>query len=70
MHTLTPRQTEILPYLINGDYDKHIARQLGISNRTVQFHVKCLLHKFGLKNRVQAAVWADRRLRATVEASA
>lgn len=35
-----------------------IARKLAISEGTVKVHVKNLLHKLGLRSRVEAAVWS------------
>ncbi len=63
--TLTPRQTQILPYLIKGERYRLIASRLGISKRTVEAHMAAILVRSGSKNVIQAAVWADRRMRAT-----
>lgn len=44
---LTPREQEILPYLLMGRTFAQIGRCLGISPRTVKFHQLNLLHKLG-----------------------
>jgi two-component system, NarL family, nitrate/nitrite response regulator NarL len=54
----SPRETEILHYLIEGCSNKTIARQLGITEATVKVHVKGLLRKIRAANRTQAAIWA------------
>ena len=55
---LTPRETEILTFLANGQSNKSIARDLGISDGTVKLHVKAILRKLGVHSRVEAAVIA------------
>ena len=55
---LTPREAEILTFLANGQSNKAIARDLGISDGTVKLHVKAILRKLGVHSRVEAAVIA------------
>ncbi|MDH5652355.1 MAG: response regulator [Gammaproteobacteria bacterium] len=55
---LTPRETEILGLLAEGQSNKAIARNLGISDGTVKLHVKAILRKLGVHSRVEAAVMA------------
>lgn len=55
---LTPRETEILCHLAEGQSNKVIARNLGISDGTVKLHVKAILRKLGVHSRVEAAVMA------------
>ncbi len=55
---LTPRETEILALLAEGQSNKAIARNLGISDGTVKLHVKAILRKLNLHSRVEAAVMA------------
>lgn len=54
----SPRETEILKYLLNGCSNKMIARGLGITEATVKVHLKALLRKICATNRTQAAIWA------------
>ena len=55
---LTPRENEILSLLAEGQSNKVIARNLGISDGTVKLHVKAILRKLGVHSRVEAAVIA------------
>jgi two-component system, NarL family, nitrate/nitrite response regulator NarL len=55
---LTPRETEILALLAEGQSNKLIARNLGISDGTVKLHVKAILRKLDVQSRVGAAVLA------------
>ena len=55
---LTPREGEILALLAEGQSNKLIARNLGISDGTVKLHVKAILRKLGVHSRVEAAVLA------------
>ncbi|MDH5391802.1 MAG: response regulator [Gammaproteobacteria bacterium] len=55
---LTPRETEILSLLAEGQSNKVIARNLGISDGTVKLHVKAILRKLNIHSRVEAAVIA------------
>ena len=55
---LSKREMEILSHLTEGQSNKVIARELGISDGTVKLHVKSILKKLGLHSRVEAAVLA------------
>ncbi|MES9956572.1 MAG: response regulator [Sedimenticola sp.] len=55
---LTPREREILCHLADGQSNKVIARNLGISDGTVKLHVKAILRKLNVHSRVEAAVIA------------
>lgn len=55
---LTPREREILCHLAEGQSNKVIARNLGISDGTVKLHVKSILRKLDVHSRVEAAVMA------------
>ena len=55
--SLTKREKEVLRQIAKGQSNKMIARKLGITEGTVKGHVKNLLHKLGLRSRVEAAVW-------------
>ncbi len=55
---LTPREREILCLLAEGQSNKVIARNLGISDGTVKLHVKAILRKLQVHSRVEAAVIA------------
>jgi two-component system nitrate/nitrite response regulator NarL len=55
---LSLREREILSCLADGNSNKAIARQLGITEATVKVHMKNLLRKIDAVNRTQAALWA------------
>jgi DNA-binding NarL/FixJ family response regulator len=59
---LTSRQKKVLKLLAEGLSNKHIARELQISEITVKAHVSLILKKLGVANRVQAAMEARRLL--------
>ena len=60
---LTPREGEILCLLAEGQSNKIIAHNLGISDGTVKLHVKSILRKLSVRSRVEAAVIAvEKRL--------
>ena len=51
---LTPREVEVLAAIGNGLSNKAVARQLGISQHTVKFHVEALLRKLNAASRAEA----------------
>jgi DNA-binding NarL/FixJ family response regulator len=57
---LTDREREILILVAGGKANKEIARELGISERTVRTHVSNILAKLELTSRTQAALYAVR----------
>jgi DNA-binding NarL/FixJ family response regulator len=58
---LTPREQQVLQLLAQGSENREIAHSLGISERTVKNHITNILTRLGLKNRTQAALWAQRQ---------
>lgn len=58
---LSPREREVLRLVVDGRSNKEIARAMGISERTVKFHVTALLTKLDADNRAQAAAAAVQR---------
>lgn len=57
---LTPRELEVLQLLAEGQTNKRIAQQLGVSSHTIKFHVNALMGKLGAQNRTEAVVRATR----------
>jgi two-component system nitrate/nitrite response regulator NarL len=65
---LTARERQILDLIAGGQSNKHIARDLNISDGTVKVHVKNILRKLNLRSRLEAAVWALRPSGNTISA--
>lgn len=53
---LTARQTDVLRWLAHGMTNALIAQTLGISERTVEFHMKGIFDKAGVDNRATLLV--------------
>ena len=58
---LSDREREVLRLVAGGQANKRIARTLGITERTVKFHVTSILNKLGAENRAQAVALATQR---------
>lgn len=56
--TLTPREQLVLEHVARGLGNKQIAARLGISERTVKFHVSAVFTKLGATNRTEAVTRA------------
>jgi two-component system response regulator NreC len=56
--TLTPRETEILKYIVRGYTNRQIGEELSISVRTVEGHRANLSSKLGLQSRVEFVRYA------------
>ncbi len=56
---LTPREKEVLRLIATGDSNKEIAQKLYISEGTVKNHVTNILNRLGLRDRTQAAIFAN-----------
>jgi two-component system nitrate/nitrite response regulator NarL len=59
---LTDRERQVLKMIAGGLSNKMVGNKLGITEGTVKVHVKHLLHKLGLRSRVEAAVWSMEHL--------
>jgi DNA-binding NarL/FixJ family response regulator len=57
---LSDRQRVVLALVAEGKQNKHIARELEISERTVKAHLTAIFHILGVTDRTQAALWAQR----------
>ena len=57
---LSPREQEVLLLVRKGRANKQIARELGISERTVKAHLTSVFARIGVTDRTQAALWAER----------
>ena len=60
LEPLSPREREVLQLIARGHSNRRIARDLEIGEQTVKTHVRSILTKLGLEDRVQAAIFALR----------
>lgn len=60
--SLTQRERQILRLIVNGQSNKQIGRELGISEKTVKSHCGRLFQRISVSDRTQAAVWATKNL--------
>ena len=57
-HGLSPRELEVLRLVAKGMTNKAIARELGVSERTIHRHVSNILTKLGVTSRAAATAFA------------
>jgi two-component system nitrate/nitrite response regulator NarL len=55
---VTPREREVLTYLVDGMTTVAISRTMEISTTTVRAHVQAILGKFGVHSRLEAVSYA------------
>lgn len=60
LNSLTSRELEVLVQVANGMFNKEIAINLNISERTVKNHISNIFKKIDVSDRTQAAVFAIR----------
>jgi DNA-binding CsgD family transcriptional regulator len=53
MNLLTPKESEIIQYIIEGASNKEIAAQLHISENTLKVHIKNITRKFGVSGKYE-----------------
>jgi DNA-binding NarL/FixJ family response regulator len=58
---ISPREREVFALLLDGLPNKVIARQLGISEKTVKTHLTHIFRELGVTDRLQAVLWAERQ---------
>jgi DNA-binding NarL/FixJ family response regulator len=60
LEALTPRQRDVLDYILQGRSNKEIGRELDIAEGTVKIHLAALFAHFGAHNRTELATRAQR----------
>jgi DNA-binding NarL/FixJ family response regulator len=55
---LSSKQEQVFRLLRQGQSNKVIASQLGVSEATVKVHLRCIMRKLGVANRTQVAIAA------------
>ncbi|WP_017305971.1 response regulator [Spirulina subsalsa] len=60
LHTLSEREMEVLKWIVEGKSNNEIAEILYLSPNTIKTHVRGLMNKLSVDDRVQAAVIALR----------
>lgn len=48
--SLTPRETEVMEFVVGGKHNRDIAAELGISTRTVEVHKARMMDKLGVNS--------------------
>ena len=57
-HPLSPRELEVLTLVAEGLTNKEIAYRLGLSERTIQFHMNSIFNKTNTNSRTEATALA------------
>jgi len=60
LSTLTPRQREIFDIIVQGKTNKHAARELGSSERTIKAHREVIMEKMKVQSLAQLVTIAQR----------
>jgi DNA-binding NarL/FixJ family response regulator len=60
-HPLSPRELQVLTLAADGLTNKEIAYRLGLSERTIQFHMNSVFNKTGTNSRTEAATYGLRQ---------
>jgi DNA-binding NarL/FixJ family response regulator len=55
---LSQRESEVVDHLVRGQTNKEIARDLGLSVRTIEAHLRNVYGKLGVSNRTEAVLMA------------
>jgi DNA-binding NarL/FixJ family response regulator len=59
-HPFSPREIQVLTLAAEGLTNKEIAYRLGLSERTIQFHLNSVFNKTGTNSRTEAVALAIR----------
>ena len=60
LSTLTPRQRQVFDLVVRGRTNKHVARELGSTERTIKAHRQVVMEKMKVQSLVQLVTIAER----------
>ena len=60
LSTLTPRQRQVFEIIVRGKTNKHAARELGSTERTIKAHRQVIMEKMNVQSLTQLVVIAER----------
>jgi FixJ family two-component response regulator len=60
LSTLTPRQRQVFDLVVRGRTNKHVARELGSTERTIKAHRQIIMEKMKVQSLVQLVTIAER----------
>jgi FixJ family two-component response regulator len=60
LSTLTPRQRQVFEIIVRGKTNKHAARELGSTERTIKAHRQVIMEKMNVQSVVQLVTIAER----------
>jgi FixJ family two-component response regulator len=60
LSTLTPRQRQVFAIIVRGKTNKHAARELGSSERTIKAHRQVIMEKMKVQSLAQLVIIAER----------
>jgi FixJ family two-component response regulator len=60
LSTLTPRQRQVFEIIVRGKTNKHAARELGSTERTIKAHRQVIMDKMNVQSLAQLVVIAER----------
>jgi FixJ family two-component response regulator len=60
LSTLTPRQRQVFEIIVRGKTNKHAARELGGSERTIKAHRQLIMEKMKVQSLAQLVIIAER----------
>jgi FixJ family two-component response regulator len=60
LSTLTPRQRQIFEIIVRGQTNKHAARELGSTERTIKAHRQVIMKKMNAQSLAQLVTIAER----------
>ena len=63
---LTEREWDVIEQLTQGHRNREIAEMLDISENTVKYHIRRILHKLQMRNRTEVTAWAGGQERSRV----